>query len=246
MAVLVGAARIDENGNISGGKAGDQTGKEVCTHYWSLNKKGYRTFRLKNKKLAEKYATAIEALCKNDVVGYCQAHNTSLWKALEEVDWDYTKLKKKCETDCAQLVRAALRCCGIKTDYFTTANEPTELLNTGLFDELKGNEYNKIPDYLERGDIQVTKTKGHTISILRNMYSGEIPTITLKKGSKGAQVKLLQKFLNYYNINNKLSIDGSFGVKTLNAVLDFQTNNRLAADGSFGPASREKARNFRR
>ena len=28
MAVLIGSARIDENGRIKGGKAGDQTGKE--------------------------------------------------------------------------------------------------------------------------------------------------------------------------------------------------------------------------
>ena len=31
MAVMIGSARIDENGKAMGGKAGNQTGKEVST-----------------------------------------------------------------------------------------------------------------------------------------------------------------------------------------------------------------------
>ena len=34
MAVKIGHASIDENGNGRGGKAGDQTGREVCTRDW--------------------------------------------------------------------------------------------------------------------------------------------------------------------------------------------------------------------
>ena len=34
MAVRIGHASIDENGNASGGRAGDQTGKELCTRDW--------------------------------------------------------------------------------------------------------------------------------------------------------------------------------------------------------------------
>ena len=34
MAVLIGSARIDENGRAHGGKAGDQNGKEVSTQNW--------------------------------------------------------------------------------------------------------------------------------------------------------------------------------------------------------------------
>lgn len=244
MSVLVGAARIDENGKLSYGKPGDQTGKEVCMHTWSLNKKGYRTFRFKNKKLANRYANVIATLCQNDCVGYCQAHNTSLWKELESLNWDYTKLNKNVETDCAQLVRAALMCIGIKTDFFTTANESESLLKTGYFVELTGKEYNTISDYLQRGDIQVTKKKGHTISIIKNTYSGDLPSEVVKKGCKGQQVKLLQKFLNYYDIKNKLSVDGSFGIKTLDALMHFQQNEGLIADGSFGRLSRMKARAY--
>ena len=34
MGVLIGHARKDEQGNITGGSAGDQTGKEVSTSSW--------------------------------------------------------------------------------------------------------------------------------------------------------------------------------------------------------------------
>ena len=53
MAVKVGSARIDENGKAHGGKAGDQTGKEVSTQNWYLHSKGWRVFRAKNPSVAE-------------------------------------------------------------------------------------------------------------------------------------------------------------------------------------------------
>ena len=56
---------------------------------------------------------------------------------------------------------------------------------------------------------------------------------TLRNGSNGNFVYLLQYILtqNGYNI----SVDGSFGPNTLNAVTSFQTANGLTADGLVGP-----------
>lgn len=39
MTLIIGSARIDENGNLKNGKAGDQTGKEVCTQSYYMHKK---------------------------------------------------------------------------------------------------------------------------------------------------------------------------------------------------------------
>ena len=49
----------------------------------------------------------------------------------------------------------------------------------------------------------------------------------LKKGSKGENVKILQRFL-------KLKDDGDFGAKTESAVKDWQSKNGLTADGIVG------------
>lgn len=51
--------------------------------------------------------------------------------------------------------------------------------------------------------------------------------IVLKKGSKGEDVKLLQKFLNLYQ-------DGIFGKLTEEAVKEFQKENGLIPDGVVG------------
>ena len=50
---------------------------------------------------------------------------------------------------------------------------------------------------------------------------------TLKKGSKGEEVKVLQKALN-------ITVDGDFGTKTETAVKEFQKSKGLVADGIVG------------
>jgi hypothetical protein len=258
MSVLVGSARIDENGKVSGGKAGDQTGKEVSTQNWYLHSKGWRVFRLNDSKLAIMLAKVISDLCANNHVGYNQSENTDLWNKLKALNWDWTKLEKDCNTDCAQLVRAALRCVGINTDFFTTSNEPEGLLKTGKFTELKGTEYTNSSIYLKAGDILCTKTKGHTVVVLNDgekadknisteklTYTGAFAAPTLKQGSKGNQVGYLQKFLNWYG-NYSLAVDNSFGSKTLAALKDFQLKEGLTVDGSYGPKSYAKAKTIKK
>lgn len=60
----------------------------------------------------------------------------------------------------------------------------------------------------------------------------------LKKGSKGEEVKTLQRMLNalgYTDANEKaLTVDGSFGPATLYAVKAYQNANGLEVDGSCG------------
>ena len=45
MAVKAGSARIDENGGAHGGKAGNQTGKELSVQSWYRHSKGWRALR---------------------------------------------------------------------------------------------------------------------------------------------------------------------------------------------------------
>ena len=56
---------------------------------------------------------------------------------------------------------------------------------------------------------------------------------TLKKGSRGAEVKTLQQKLN-------LVADGIFGSLTEEAVKEFQKNNGLTVDGIVGQKTWEK------
>jgi len=61
-------------------------------------------------------------------------------------------------------------------------------------------------------------------------------TQTLRLGSRGSQVKILQERLNSLGYNAGKA-DGIFGSKTRSAVMAFQRANGLAVDGIVGPAT---------
>ena len=72
-------------------------------------------------------------------------------------------------------------------------------------------------------------------------YTGDLPTKTVKKGSKGSEVKKVQKFLNWC-IKAKLKVDGLCGKNTVAAIKKFQKQYKLKVDGVFGSQSRAKAK----
>lgn len=57
----------------------------------------------------------------------------------------------------------------------------------------------------------------------------------LRQGSKGEQVKTLQRLLNAFGQN--LSVDGDFGSKTNSALRSYQKSNNLEVDGVCGSNS---------
>ena len=66
MSLIIGSARIDENGHISGGKAGDQTKKEVSKQPYYVHSKGWLCLRPKSVSDAKKIASAMDDACDND------------------------------------------------------------------------------------------------------------------------------------------------------------------------------------
>ena len=66
--------------------------------------------------------------------------------------------------------------------------------------------------------------------------------LTVRIGSKGNFVKILQYLLNYYGAN--LLVDGEFGGGTQRAVIEFQKKNNLSADGIVGRNTWNKLLNF--
>ena len=72
MGLIVGSARIDENGNLKNGKTGDQTRKEVSTQAYYTHKKGWYVLRAKSVAHANALATAMKQACDNNKIGYDQ------------------------------------------------------------------------------------------------------------------------------------------------------------------------------
>lgn len=237
MKVVIGSARCDENGKLTGGKAGDQTGKEVSTQTFYMHSKGWIGLRAKDSALAEKLAKGMQIACDNSNLGYDQ--NERLGVVRKGIE---TKVKTEC--DCSSLVRAVLKYAGVEVTNFTTATEKAIIMATGLFDEVKINSAADVTN----GMILVTKSKGHTAIVVSgatekkeekksNPYTPS--RITLFKGSAGNNVRWLQTELNNRGYNCG-KVDGSFGDKTEKAVKAFQKANGLKQDGICGPKTLAK------
>ncbi len=250
MSVLIGSARINEKGSTNGGAAGDQTGGEVSTQAWYLHSKGWIVIRAKDPAVREMISRNMQAICDNDNIGYCQAHRGTLTTAAKPYGYDASKVAKKVEVDCSEAVRNCALYAGISVGSFNTASEVSVLRATGKFDILKDNLHCKSSDYLLRGDILVTKTKGHTVVVLSDgakvaeasvsaSGSAEITTTSLKVSST---IKAIQTWLNaYYKAG--LTVDGAYGLKTKAALVKaWQTEvGGLTVDGIFGAKSKAAA-----
>jgi N-acetylmuramoyl-L-alanine amidase CwlA len=84
-----------------------------------------------------------------------------------------------------------------------------------------------IPEAVPAPSAPATSGGGKTVMIEMSV---------LKKGSKGEQVKTLQRLLTAMGYPCG-AVDGSFGNNTLAGVKSFQKGNKLAVDGSVGIAT---------
>ena len=162
----IGHASIDERKKISGGKAGDQTKKEVCIRSY-YDKNWDYVIRAKDKKVAEKQAVACEVMCNDDHIGYDQMQRNDLIALLEALKWDYTKISRDTECDCSSFMTACGLCAGAKIDYKgnapTTRSMVTRFRASGAYDVIPfvSPKHNN----LKRGDILV-KQGSHTVMVL--------------------------------------------------------------------------------
>lgn len=190
MSVRVGSARSNENGGINGGVAGDQTGGEVATQAWYLHSKGWVVLRAKNAAVREKIARNMESICANDNIGYCQDHRATLTSAAKAYGYDASKVTQKVEVDCSEAVRNCLLYAGITVASFSTATEASALVATGAFEKLTDSKYCNSSDYLLRGDILVTKTKGHTVVVLDSGSKAAISGLGTNQNAESAAHKV--------------------------------------------------------
>lgn len=189
MSVKCGWASIDEHGKIKGGKAGDQTGKEVRTGNWY--KFGQTAvYRWKDRTKAKQFAACVESLCNNKNVGYDQGQRGTLNSELKKLKWDYKKLKTPCECDCSDLVVAGVNCVmkkEILSPKLYTGNIGNALMDTKMFTKLTGARYCSSDKYLAIGDI-INHPGSHVIVALANgSKTAAAEKKAVKKAKKSAK-----------------------------------------------------------
>lgn len=188
MSIIFGSARVDEKGGYVGGVAGDQTGKEVSTQPYYMHKYGWYCLRPKSPSDAIKIANAMKAACANDNIGYDQGNRFGIITAIQKYG-SMKKITTKTEGDCSTLVRACCMEAKIYPDNFTTYNEASILDKTGKFEKKFEVTSEK---QLRKGDILVSKKKGHTVVVV----SGPDP----KKATTSASES--------YKVGGKIKVDG--------------------------------------
>ena len=179
MAIKIGHASINEYGKITGGREGDQTGKEIFITNW-YNGGWNLMLRPVTDELAEKSAKFTEQICENDNVGYCQNGRNSLYKYAKEVNFNGTKIKNRCECDCSSFMHISAIAGGANISYgsngATTRTLRTVLGKSGYYEIYTDSKYLTSDKYLKRGDILV-KEGAHTVMVLE---SGSAATSTKK------------------------------------------------------------------
>ena len=164
--VYIGGASIDENGKAHGGKAGNQTGRELNIRKYYKHKQGWRLFRYPDAVVQNKIAFAALNGVNNDRIGYDQlpSNRNSLFTAAQKYGYDPGAVKVDVETDCSAFVRCCIAYAGHVLPDFSTYSEPDILKKFGFvemnFDQDTGNG-------LLIGDILVTKGKGHTCMVVQ-------------------------------------------------------------------------------
>lgn len=197
MSVRIGHARSDEDSNTKYGNAGDQTGREVSVSDYYVHSKGWVVLRCKDASKREKIAQAMEMACNNKQIGYDQTQRNTLFENVKNKGFDPSKTTKNVETDCSALVRVCIAYAygTDKTGSFRTISEPDILVNTGLFIKYTSDKYCKSSDYLLRGDILCTATKGHTVVVLDNGAKVKVSTTTQNECKKEqSSMKLVKDF----------------------------------------------------
>ena len=165
MDVIIGSARIGENGGITGGKPGDQKQKstndtvgEVSMQPFYNHKKGWYIIRPINHVHAYKIAEAMVTACANPMIGYNQNDRLGVVKY-------GTASRTYTNADCSSLVRQCVKeATGRDPGNFNTSGEAAALDKTGLFEKKRAYGPGVI---LYTGDILVTKTKGHTAIVVK-------------------------------------------------------------------------------
>lgn len=170
--VRIGHSSIDENGHATGGKAGDQTKKEVVIRNWYA-KSWTVLLRPKKYSVAMKMVAACEAGCKNDNIGYDQYQRNTLRAEAKKVNFNLAKITTPCECDCSSFMSVCAEAAGVdmtkayngSSNAPVTSNMRSRFKATGAFDVLTDSKYLNSSDYLQAGDILVAEGH-HTVMVL--------------------------------------------------------------------------------
>lgn len=182
MATKIAHAVGDENGKARGGKAGDQTGKEVLVANWYNRTGGWGVYLECTDKALAKIAVDIAIrIANDDSFGYDQDQRTTAYKAILAAGGNIDAAADS-ELDCSVLVFIAYKLAGLDIEIGYTGNLESRFMATGKFIAHRESKYLTSGDYATIGGIYLTSGK-HTAIVVSNgsksdSYDESIPDET--------------------------------------------------------------------
>ena len=170
MSCLIAHASKDERSKYSGGKAGDQTGSELCIREY-YSKPWDTVIRFKDPVMQDKVALGMELAVFNEHIGYDQnQRNTALTEA-RKCGYNPQGITVDCETDCSALVTLCCIFAGVPEQFLvvdrnsaTTSTLKYRLINSGTVQVFTDNAHVASTSMLQRGDILLST--GHHVAVV--------------------------------------------------------------------------------
>lgn len=249
---MISTCGHDERNKYSGGKAGDQTGKEWYIRSW-YNGKWNCVIRFPAN-IREQIALNAERAAKNNLVGYDQGQRTTYYDHLKASNWDASRITIACEADCSAGVSANIIAAGHilnidKLKNFSKSNTTRTLRNACKAvgaEILTDKKYLTSDKYLLRGDI-ILKEGTHVITNCTN-GSNANSVSSIASSVSGSDVKSIIKKGQQHAINftgYKITVDGIVGndtkkmkARVLQRAINLDYKAGISEDGIFGFGSK--------
>lgn len=227
MSVMIGHASISERGTVNG-KKGDSTQKEVCTRTWYPKPWDFMAVH-PDAAVRERHAWAVEAACANDNIGYGQNDRNTANTEAKKVDYNISRIKTKCNTDCSALQNLAAVASGARgvtygSNGWTTSTMKAALQAAG-YKIITDRTYLDSAEYCVRGAVYV-KAGSHTVCGLTN---GAKAGQTLKKAgvsgsgsnteSKESSTYTKKQFIKDIQSAVGVKVNGIAGAETLSKTV---------------------------
>ena len=168
----------DERGKASGGKPGDQTGKEWQLKPW-YNRPWSVVLRYPDSFVGMKIAKLGIAAALNPHIGYDQSQRKTYWYELEKVGYDPSLITTDCEEDCTAGVTANAKAAGyllnikklkdLRIDTYSV-NMRSRFVAAG-FKALTDDKHLYSCDYLLPGDILLFEGRHAATNITFGKYA---------------------------------------------------------------------------
>ncbi len=248
----------DESGNLHGGKAGDQTGREWQLRAW-YKRPWTAVLRWPDINVGTLIAQLAIDAALNNKIGYDQWQRDTFWRECKKVGYLPGKITTACEEDCTAGVNGIVHCAAYLLGISAIKKIPETGVRSGNmrvlfkgagFKVLTDSKYLSSPNYLLPGDILLydghhaatNVTRGSKVSytyhdVIDNLpeYKTDGAVRALHVGDEGAEVKKLQQSLITLGYScGRWGADGDFGDATELALKQFQQDHGLTADGEYG------------